>query len=504
MGTVRSITDSVSSALGTDGGGGGLLGAVSDVGQAVSDNVSHWGQVVSTSPIGRAVITGAGAYFGVPPSVTAGLLAANSVGQGQSIGEAAGQGLTSYAMGTAVNGMMNPATTGAGGAVSTAAPDAVFTGAGADGIMTNAEAMSYGLTGGGVTGGAGAATSGGFMNQLLGQATKGVGGYLQQQTNQNAAQNQANMLNQSAASAAAAGKFRPVGVTSRFGSSNFQLDSNGNLVNAAYNLAPDVQAQQDALMGMGSNYLTQAAGAKDATAGMGQAAGRMMGLGNQYLATDPQAQAAKYLADQQGLLAPGRADSMARLQAQMQAQGRGGIATGGGVNGQLAANPQMQAYLNAQMQQDAQLAANATQGGMDYAKFGGGLVGSGGTMLQDMYKTQGAAFSPYTTAMGGAQNLETLGQGAMKMGADFGTSVMNGSQWGANLMNNATIGGAGELLKANQQDPWATMLMNAGNSPQGQQAIGGMLSGAGSAIGNGLSSAVGDFMDWVNPGWAGI
>jgi hypothetical protein len=214
-------------------------------------------------------------------------------------------------------------------------------------------------------------------------------------------------------------KFRPIGVTSRFGSSNFQTDANGNLVNAGYNLAPDVQAQQDMLMGISNPYLSQYLDAPSQTAPMGVAGQRMMSLGNQYLATDPRAQAAKYMTEQQALLAPGRASEMADLQSKMQAQGRGGFAMGGGVGGMGAANPQMQALYNARMQQDALLAANADKGGMEYANYGAGLVGGGGKMMQDMYGTQTAAFNPYKTAIGGASMLEGYGRDMINMGSEL-------------------------------------------------------------------------------------
>jgi hypothetical protein len=201
----------------------------------------------------------------------------------------------------------------------------------------------------------------------------------------------------------------------------------------------------------------------------------MMSLGNQYLATDPRAQAAKYLSEQQGLLAPERASTLADLQSKMQAQGRGGFAIGGGVNGQGAANPQLQALYNAQLQQDAQLAANATQGGMDYAKFGSGMVGGGGDMLNSMYKTQGAAYNPYATAIGGAGMLEGYGQDMIKMGANLGGQVMQGNQFGSNMMNLAGQNAAGVMSAANAPSMWGTLLNSAANSPQGQQAIGGAM-----------------------------
>ena len=76
-----------------------------------------------------------------------------------------------------------------------------------------------------------------------------------------------------------------------------------------------LQAQQNQIMGATGGLLNQYTGAQAATAPMGQAAQTAMTLGQGYLSTDPQAQAAKYLADQQGLLAPGRAQDFAALQA---------------------------------------------------------------------------------------------------------------------------------------------------------------------------------------------
>ena len=84
MGAVNNVTNAISSALGTDGSGGGVIGGV-------SDTVSHVGQVVSNSPLAQAVISGGAAVLtgGASIPYTAGLLAANSVGQGQSLGQAA-------------------------------------------------------------------------------------------------------------------------------------------------------------------------------------------------------------------------------------------------------------------------------------------------------------------------------------------------------------------------------------------------------------------------------
>jgi hypothetical protein len=213
--------------------------------------------------------------------------------------------------------------------------------------------------------------------------------------------------------------------------------------------------------------LTQYQGAQAATAPMGDAAQRMMSLGNQYLATDPQAQAQKYMADQLALLSAGRNTDMANLQAKMQAQGRGGLAIGGG-DGMFASNPQLQALLNAQRQQDLGLAAQATQGGMDYAKFGSAMVGGGGDMMNSMYGTQQAAFSPYSTALGGATNIEGLGQNALDMGINLGKTATAANSSAGSLLGQGMANAAQTVGTQAQQagSPWGNLLQGAAQSAQ--------------------------------------
>jgi hypothetical protein len=236
-----------------------------------------------------------------------------------------------------------------------------------------------------------------------------LGGYLQGEQSADAAQKLADAQIAAAKIAADAAKFKPVGVTTRFGQSQFGYDANGNLTSAGYTVDPAIKAQQDQLMAASGGMLNQFTGSQAATAPMGQAAQGMMSLGNQYLATSPQAQAAKYMEEQNALLRPGNQAEFASLQNKLQSQGRLGLSVGG-EDGLMATNPEMAAYQNKLEMQQRQLAAASTQGGMDYAKFGAGMVGSGGQMLQDMYGTQTAAYNPYQTALGGATYIEGLGQ----------------------------------------------------------------------------------------------
>ncbi len=296
-------------------------------------------------------------------------------------------------------------------------------------------------------------------SQVLSTGGNLLGGYLNTQAAKEAAATQAAAQIRAAQVAAEAQKFKPVGVTTRFGQSQFGYDPNGNLMSAGYNVSPELKVQQDQLMSASGGMLNQFTGSQAATAPMGAGAQRMFSLGQGYLNTDPQAQAQKYMADQQTVLSASRAKAMADLQATMQAQGRGGLAIGGDA-GMGASNPQLQALLNAQLQQDRELAAQATQGGMDYAKFGAGLMGSGGQMLRDMYGTQSAAYQPYQTALGGAKTIEGLGQNAMDLGIDLGSKETASRGSGGQLLYSGMTNAANTVGNVNQQagSTWGNLL----------------------------------------------
>lgn len=297
---------------------------------------------------------------------------------------------------------------------------------------------------------------------LLSGGAQLAGGLLSGNAAKGASQTSADAQLQAARIAADAAKFRPVGVTTNFGSSNFGYDTNGNINSAGYFLSPQLKSQQNTLMGASNPLLSQFTGAQAATAPMEQAANTMMGLGNSYLSTTPQQQAQQYMNEQQALLAAPRANALAGIQERLNAQGRGGLAIGGNV-GQMATNPEYAAYYNALRQQDLELASKATQAGMDYAKFGGNMVSAGGNMLNSMYGAQSAAFTPYNTALGGAADIEKLGQNAMDIGINIGAKGTAANAQSGLLLANGMTNAAHTMQPANAYSPLGTGLMNIGN-----------------------------------------
>jgi hypothetical protein len=232
----------------------------------------------------------------------------------------------------------------------------------------------------------------------------------------------------SAQTAAQMAQFRPVGVTTRFGKSGFQYDpTTGQLTGAGYQVAPDVAAARESLMGLAGTGLGQAQAVQAFQPNVNTAAQGLFNLGQGYVAQTPQAQAQQYLTQQQQLLAPGREQALANLTNQQQQQGRLGLATGGtmsgytaGAPGLQATNPQMAAYYNAQAQQDAQLAAQAQIAGQQQATFGQGLMTGGLNLAGQGFGLQTQALAPYTQYAQQAINLENQGLNALTQGSALG------------------------------------------------------------------------------------
>ena len=298
-------------------------------------------------------------------------------------------------------------------------------------------------------------------SRLLSTGLNLAGQYAQGRAATVAAGDVANAQIQAARIAAEAAKFKPVGVATRFGQSKFGYDASGNLISAGYELSPEAKAQQDALMAMSGQTLGQYQAAPALVAPMGTAAQSMFNLGQGYLATTPQEQAAKYMAEQQALLAPSRERELAALQARLQAQGRMGLATGGTTT-MAPSNPEMEAYYNALRQQDLALAAQATQGGQQYARFGADVIGQGGRTLADMYGVQQAAFLPYQTALGGAQYLESLGQQPMDIGTAIGAKTSTATAQAGQTLLRGQLGAIPYQYEAKAYSPWAGILGGAG------------------------------------------
>ena len=158
-GPVGDILDTTSSALGTDGGGGGILGAAEDVGQSISSGLA----AIDPGPAIGSGLADVDEFVNeeIPGGwVTVGLAAATA---GAASGAGAGAGAASGAAGGTATGTGLTAGAGAsGGLLASGGTVGSLAGAGsAAGIAGTQAAAGLGLTAGSALAGTGAAIGGG-------------------------------------------------------------------------------------------------------------------------------------------------------------------------------------------------------------------------------------------------------------------------------------------------------------------------------------------------------
>jgi hypothetical protein len=271
-----------------------------------------------------------------------------------------------------------------------------------------------------------------------------IGGYMQGQAAKDAASTSANAQLQAAQMAAEAQKFRPVGVTSRFGSSNFEFDDSGYLKGAGYTASPELLGYQDFLSGQGPQTQQDVAG--------------LLSLGRGYIGEDPNAVRQRYIQQQRALLAPENEQALAGIRNNLFQQGRGGLATGAtNEGGLMATNPEMAAYYNALAKQNAALTAGADQAAQQQVTFGQGLLSS--------------AYSPLQTNVGLNATFEQLAQSPLDIGAQLGGRAATA---GANVGQSLLAGGMGAaktMQAADAYSPWGSAISGAASNPQVQNAL---------------------------------
>ena len=297
-----------------------------------------------------------------------------------------------------------------------------------------------------------------------------LGGSMQSKAAGDAARQSAQAQLESARIAAEAAKFRPVGVTTRYGTSNFQFGPDGYLSGAGYTVAPELQAYQDRLQALTGGALSQAEMAGQQYAPLQQGAQGLFGLGQQYLQQTPEQVASQYMQQQQDLLAPSRERQYSQLQNQLFQQGRGGLSVGAtglrpsGAGGLGATTPEMEAYYNALAQQDMQLASQAQQAGQQNVAFGTGLLGSGAQLMGQYQAGQVGALSPFTSYLGAGSTIESLGQQPLTLGSELGGRAATA---GANVGQSLLTGGmsAARAMQSGTGSGIGSALIGLGNNP---------------------------------------
>ena len=369
--------------------------------------------------------------------------------------------------------------------------------------------------------------------------------------------------------AAQGAAFRPVGMTSAFGTSQFTRETDPNtglpyISSAGYTPAPQLANVQSTIMnnlggsyaqgadlaaqyaplsqgaqgafqagqavygyapivaGYGGNVAsyapelyTQGRGLFGQGANVSGQAGALFNAGAGYLASPAEAQA-QYIANTQAALAPSQEQQLAQIRNQLFQTGRSGLATGGTVAGNMqTSNPELAAYYNSLAQQNLNITQSAQDQARQNVMLGANLYGAGGTLSSQganitgqgaglfgqgagAYSTAGnlygqsadiygqganlylqggnmlnmlaagrsAAYSPFQTQLGLAQQVDAISRQPYEMGLQLGQAQQAGQ-----------VAGVQGLQQAAQTQYGAVQAANAANA----QFWGGLVGAAGTA-----------------------
>ena len=274
--------------------------------------------------------------------------------------------------------------------------------------------------------------------------------------------------------AAQASAFRPVGMTSRFGTSQFTRDTDPAtglpyISAAEYTAAPELQALQNQLFGQFGTGANLADFTSDQYMPLAGAANALFGFGAQQLAESPQAARERYIAGQQATLAPMQEQTLAGLRNRLFQTGRQGLGTGGTAAGNMAqTNPELAAYYNSLAQQQAQISAGADQAAMALQQNAAGLFNQGAGLLGTLTSGQASAYAPLQNLLGISQTVEGMAQTPLQLGLQLGTAQIPGQTAYSQGMSQAAQTQYGGVQAANQANA---------------QLLAGIISGAGMAAG---------------------
>jgi hypothetical protein len=293
----------------------------------------------------------------------------------------------------------------------------------------------------------------------MGDIVGPVLGYMGAKKQASATTDAARMQSEAAIKAAEMARFRPVGVTTGFGSSQFATDAEGNVTGASYELTPQLQSIRDRLLSQAGAYDPTQIGQQAQALGTG--AQSLFGAAQGYLSESPEAARQRYISNQQALLNPINEQNLAGIRNRLFQTGRTGLATGGTMAGNMAAtNPELAAYYNALAQQNAQLTAGADQAAQQQQVFGAGLYGQGAGLLGQVPSLTSAGYAPLQTQLGIAGSTEGLGQQGLEIGAGIGGRSATAGASAGNLL--ATGGIQAGKTMAGIADPTAALLGSFG------------------------------------------
>jgi hypothetical protein len=259
-------------------------------------------------------------------------------------------------------------------------------------------------------------------------------------------------------------QFRPVGLRTGFGSSNFRVNELGQVEEAGYELTPELQALRDRFTAGAIGY--DPTRVQNLTEPIYGGAASLFNLGGSYLGANPQEVAAKYISDRQGLLQPSRAAEFGRIEARNYATGRGGLGVNTGTGG-APSNPALQAYYNSIFQQDRALAAEADTEAMKRIGFGADLYGAGGRLAAGIPSLFSGSFLPIETQLGLARTVEGMGERPFAMSQELARLQAGAGASAGNLYLQPQAGAAAAYGNYQGYSPFGSALSGLGSTVSG-------------------------------------
>jgi hypothetical protein len=311
---------------------------------------------------------------------------------------------------------------------------------------------------------------GGLVSAIVKPVTSIIGGLTGAEETK-AAANQAAEQQRLASQAAA---FRPVGMTTRFGTSQFTRTTDPTtglpyISGAEYTPATELQALQNQLFGQFSTGANLGGYTANQYMPLAGAANTLFGFGAQQLAESPQVARQRYIENQQAALAPMQEQTLSNIRNQLFQTGRSGLATGATSAGRMqATNPELAAYYNSLAQQQAQISAGADAAVQAQQQNAAGLFGQGASLLGTLTSGQASAYAPLQNLLGLSSQIDALAQQPYQLGLQLGTAQIPGQTAYAQGMSQAAQTQYGGVQAA-----------NAANA----QLLAGIISGTGAAFG---------------------
>ena len=345
------------------------------------------------------------------------------------------------------------------------------------------------------------------MGSIVGGITGAIGGMISGDAAAGAANEQADYLRNLSSEQRTAilnatkaaqerGQFKPVTVTSSFGTPQYTYDESGRLTGISAQPAPWLQALQARQQALAPQYMGLTEGALTAAPqfqrGAELAVGggeRLYGLAGQAAPTsyDVAGKTQEYYNRMQQLVAPQREQQLASTRQGLFNTGRTGLATGATqAGGMLATNPEMAAYYNAVAQQDLQLANQAeTQAraqlqedintaGKLYAG-GAGMFTQAGDVQNQLYRNIAASQAPFASGMAAIGGLEQTAYAPVEQGYQYAGPVTSAEQWAgqlgvtgaqaaANIATSMAPAIAGYQYQHSAYSPWGSLLQGVGGA----------------------------------------